>query len=72
MRHNKDLQELLALDRETLEMMSPKPFKPHTLDVILSMYAPQLYSEENLAKIKKFFELEQEHFFTCCTKKGQE
>ena len=62
MRDKKALQELLALDRETLEMMSPKPFKPRTLDVIVSTYAPHLYSDQDLALIKKLSGLEQEHF----------
>ncbi|WVY95533.1 hypothetical protein V8G54_034621 [Vigna mungo] len=56
MRNLKTLKELLAsmTDRESLNRLCPKPFKPSMLDWLISQDAPHFYTEEELFQLEDY------------------
>ncbi|KAE9607350.1 hypothetical protein Lal_00026530 [Lupinus albus] len=58
MSYNKPLQDLWEKinDIESRDLVSPKPFTPSALHVILSHYAPQYYTQEQITQLQNFYE----------------
>ncbi|CAL0331244.1 unnamed protein product [Lupinus luteus] len=58
MSYNKPLQDLWEkiTDIESRDLVSPKPFTPSALHVIVSHHAPQYYSQEQITQLQNFYE----------------